>query len=84
MAFLPLRPSACDVVVGRSPVRPSMVVADLASADELGASRLHVYRPNTYSIDAVDVFLSSGAFGMTAFGCREPTSTAMYCLPLTE
>jgi hypothetical protein len=41
------------------------------------------YRPKTNSIDAVDVFLSSGACGMTLFGCREPTSTATYCLPFT-
>jgi hypothetical protein len=39
---------------------------------------------NTYSIDAVEVFLSSGAFCNTKTGCLEPTRTAMYCLPLTE
>ena len=42
------------------------------------------YSPNTNSMEAVDVCLSSGAFGMIAFGCLEPTSTATYCLPLTE
>ena len=47
-----------------------------------GRTRPACYSPNTYSIDADEVFLSSGAFGMTEFGCFEPTSTAMYCLPL--
>jgi hypothetical protein len=42
------------------------------------------YRPNTYRIDAVALFLSSGAFCRTKNGCFEPTSTAMYCFPLTE
>ena len=41
------------------------------------------HRPNTNSIDAVEVFFSSGANGMTFCDCREPTSTATYCLPLT-
>jgi hypothetical protein len=40
-----------------------------------------VYSPKTYSMDAVDMFLSSGACGMMLFGCREPTNTATYCLP---
>src|SRR5438552_17427159 len=48
-----------------------------------GPKRPACYSPNTYSLDAVEVSLSSGAFGMTEFGCFEPTSTAMYCLPLT-
>jgi hypothetical protein len=42
------------------------------------------YKVNTYSIEAVDVFFSSGKFCMTLSGWREPTSTAMYCLPFTE
>jgi hypothetical protein len=42
------------------------------------------HKPNTYSIDAVEVYLSSGELAMTAPGCLEPTRTAMYCLPLTE
>jgi hypothetical protein len=41
------------------------------------------HRPKTYSIDAVEVCLSSGAWGMMLFGCREPASTATYCLPFT-
>jgi len=39
---------------------------------------------NTYNIEAVDVFFSSGDSGMTLFGCFDPASTAMYCLPFTE
>src|SRR5262249_48899305 len=42
------------------------------------------YSENTYSIEAVEVFLSSGESCITAAACLEPTSTAMYCLPLTE
>jgi hypothetical protein len=34
------------------------------------------YRAKTYSIDAVDMFLISGACGMALFGCREPAKTA--------
>src|ERR1043166_194642 len=48
------------------------------------ACRSGHHSPNTYTIEAVDVCLSSGAFGMMRFGCFEPTSTAMNCLPLTE
>jgi hypothetical protein len=41
------------------------------------------YNPNMYSMEAVDVFLSSGDKPVTNGDCREPTSTAMYCLPST-
>jgi hypothetical protein len=41
------------------------------------------YKVNTYSIEAVDVFFSSGIFCMMLSGWRAPTSTAMYCLPFT-
>jgi hypothetical protein len=41
------------------------------------------YKLNTYSIDAVDVFFNSGMFWRMLTGWREPTSTAMYCLPFT-
>jgi hypothetical protein len=41
------------------------------------------YRLNTNSIEAVDVFLSSGDSGMMLVGWREPTSTATYCFPFT-
>jgi hypothetical protein len=56
--------------------------AGLAEADYACAGP--PYNPNTYSIDAVDVYLSSGALAMAALACLEPTSTATYCLPLTE
>src|SRR5258708_6141492 len=46
------------------------------------AGRSH--KPNTYSMDAVEVNLSSGEFVMTAPGCLEPTRTATNCLPLIE
>jgi hypothetical protein len=52
-----------------------MAPADIASAG---------YSANTKSIDAVDVFFSSGDSGMMFGAWREPTSTAMYCLPFTE
>ena len=42
------------------------------------------YSANTNSIDAVDVFFSYGDSGMMLVGWRDPTSTAMYCLPFTE
>jgi hypothetical protein len=42
------------------------------------------YSAKTYSMEAVEVFLSSGESCQTAAGCLEPISTAMYCLPLTE
>src|SRR5262245_6728263 len=42
------------------------------------------HNPNTNSIDDVEVCLSSGMFAMMTGDCREPTSTATYCLPLTE
>ena len=42
------------------------------------------HSPNTNSIDAVEVFFSSGIVAMMVAGCRAPTSTATYCLPLTE
>ena len=51
-----------------------------------GSIRSHrnmLYRLNTNNIEAVDVFLSSGASGMMFGGWRDPTSTAMYCLPFT-
>src|SRR5262249_34120294 len=45
---------------------------------------IRAQRLNTYSIEAVDVCFSSGAFCRMNRDCLEPTSTAMYCLPLTE
>ena len=42
------------------------------------------HSPNTNSIDAVEVFLSSGMVARMTAGCLDPTSTATYCLPLTE
>src|SRR5262249_3977867 len=51
-------------------------------AQMIRSHRKH-YRPNTNSMEAVDVFFSSGEYGMTFCDCREPTSTATYCLPLT-
>jgi hypothetical protein len=42
------------------------------------------YRLKTYSIEAVVWFFNSGAFWMMYGHMRAPTSTATYCLPLTE
>ena len=41
------------------------------------------HRLNTNSMEAVEVFFSSGENGMTFWDWREPTRTAMYCLPFT-
>src|SRR5262245_19840807 len=49
---------------------------------KIGSSVAH--SPNTYSIDAGDICLSSGALLITLTDIREPASTATYCLPLTE
>ena len=57
---------------------------DKGEGDTRSVEREAAQSPNTNSIDAVEVFLSSGASLSTAAGCFEPTSTAMYCLPLTE
>jgi hypothetical protein len=57
---------------------------DGGEGDTRSVEREAAQSPNTNSIDAVEVFLSSGASLSTAAGCFEPTSTAMYCLPLTE
>jgi hypothetical protein len=40
--------------------------------------------PNTYNIDAVEVYFSSGEVLIRLAVCREPTRTATNCLPLTE
>ncbi len=42
------------------------------------------HSPNTYSIEATDMVLSSGNSASVCDVCRDPTSTAIYCLPLTE
>ena len=42
------------------------------------------HKPNTYSMDAVAVCLSSGDVLMMLLLCREPARTAMNCLPFTE
>src|SRR5258708_33308210 len=41
------------------------------------------YRLNTNSMEAVEVFFSSGENGMKFCDCREPPRTATYCLPVT-
>src|SRR5262245_60021458 len=48
------------------------------------ADRRAVQRPNTYSIEATDMVLSSGNSASVCDVCLDPTSTAIYCLPLTE
>jgi hypothetical protein len=67
----------------RSPRPATRALANAQEAHLWQARKPAGYRPKTKSIDAVDVFFSSGACGMTLFGCREPTSTATYCLPFT-
>src|SRR5262249_39110412 len=61
---------------------------DRASRDPAGTHGHHRPRlpqsPNTNSIEAVDVFLSSGASPTTNADWRDPPSTAMYCLPPAE
>src|SRR5258708_6075475 len=52
--------------------------ANLKRAEPAGS-----YRLNTYTMDAVELFFSSGAPCMTNGDCFEPARTAMYCLPLT-
>jgi hypothetical protein len=86
--FIPAYAGARAKLASRGAGRAQFVDAD----HKLPCSRLPPanfivpvsYSPNTYSMDAVEVFLSSGAFCKTKTGCREPTRTAMYCLPLTE
>jgi hypothetical protein len=57
---------------------PAQMIAPAVFRTEAG------YRLNTNSIDAVEVFLSSGDNGMMLGAWREPTRTATYCLPFTE
>jgi hypothetical protein len=74
------RPRRCSCV-GKIAQRRANVVAvpgNFAHPTHLA------YSAKTYSMDAVEVFLSSGESCQTAAGCLEPMSTAMYCLPLTE
>ena len=40
------------------------------------------YSPNTYSIEAGELCLSSGYSAISAGFCRAPANTAMYYLPL--
>src|SRR5262249_46591020 len=52
-----------------------------ANKDVTSAHRAD-HSPNTNSIDAVELFLSSGYSVSSAGFCRAPASTATYCLPL--
>ena len=51
---------------------------------EVQRARWLHHNANTYSMEAVEVFFSSGESSQTAAVCLEPISTAMYCLPSTE
>src|SRR5262249_37320506 len=57
---------------------------DPAKGTHRHRQRLGPQSPNTNSIDAVELFLSSGAKPTTNADCRDPPSTAMYCLPPAE
>jgi hypothetical protein len=77
---------AARVTTDGTPVygRPCGRPFRLREGNEQSRAACSPYNPNTYSIDAVALFFNSGAFCNTKNGCFEPTSTAMYCLPLTE
>ena len=60
-----------------------LVVRNRSAAPDLFVTT-PAYKPNTYSMDAVAVCLSSGDVLMMLLLCREPARTAMNCLPFTE
>ena len=60
-----------------------LVVRNRSAAPDLFVTT-PAYKPNTYSMDAVAVCLSSGDVLMMLLLCREPARMAMNCLPFTE
>src|SRR5262249_20940382 len=74
-------PGGDEIASSHSNVPPE-VSRDVRIA--MRASWTQAHNPNTYSIEATDIVLSSGNSASVCDVCRDPTSTAINCLPLTE